>query len=395
MVDVHSIRCWHSPWMERARAKSITTNGLLMTGKLAQLSMQRIDCESRLCASRTTPVCGRTDGLRGRRVTTACLCKTCSEIGGVVMCEQCYRDKEKHSSAFQYAASPKKGGDPRNRVRLKFCSIDGSTVDIFSKRCSHDSCTKYPSFNIESSRTAVYCKQHAKDGMVDVHSKRCLHDSCTKQPTSNVDGGKRSAYCEEHSKDGMVHVRDKRCSHYSCLRRPCYNTEGSKTAMYCKEHAEDSMVDVNSEQCSHDPCTKRSTFNVPGSKTAVYCKRHAEDGMVDVHSKRCTKRPVKITGIKRFIMIGKLAQLSKQRLTCESRLCASRTAPVRGRASILRGKKVSTVCLCKPCANIGGVVMCEQCYGDETKHLSAFQFATSPRKDGEPRDRTQLVFCTW
>lgn len=394
MVDVHSKRCSRSPCMKRATAKAVTTKGLLMTGKLAQLSMQRFDCESRLCASRTTPVSGRTDGLRGRRVTTACLCKPCAEIGGVVMCEQCYRDKKKHLSAFQFAASPNGGGKPRVRAQLKFCSIEGSTVDISSKPCSHDSCTKYPSFNIESSRTAMYCKQHAKDGMVDVHSKRCLHDSCTKQPTCNVDGSKRSVYCKEHSKD-VVNVRDKRCSHYSCLKRPCFNTEGSKTAMYCKEHAEDGMLEVNSKQCSHDPCTKRATLNVAGSKTAVYCKRHAEDGMVDVRSKRCTKRPAKITHIKRFMMIDKLAQLSKQRFSCESRLCASRTAPVRGRADRPHGKRVGTACLCKPCANIGGVVMCEQCYRDKTKHLSAFQSATSPKKDGEPRDRKQLVFRTW
>ena len=41
-------------------------------------------------------------------------------------------------------------------------------VHVPARRCSHDSCTKRPSFNVEGSKTAVYCKQHAEDGMVNI-----------------------------------------------------------------------------------------------------------------------------------------------------------------------------------------------------------------------------------
>lgn len=102
--------------------KKVSINGLLKTGRLVQLvSTQRLSCESRLCASRTTPVRGREKRLRGRKVTTACLCKSCSEIGGVVMCKECYDDEERHLSAFTFAASPKQDGTPRERPELKFC----------------------------------------------------------------------------------------------------------------------------------------------------------------------------------------------------------------------------------------------------------------------------------
>ncbi|CAN0479868.1 unnamed protein product, partial [Scytosiphon promiscuus] len=51
------------------------------------------------------------------------------------------------------------------------------------KRCLHDSCAKGPSFNVEGSKMAAYCKQHADQGMVNVSSKRCSHSLCTRQPT--------------------------------------------------------------------------------------------------------------------------------------------------------------------------------------------------------------------
>ena len=169
-------------------------------------------------------------------------------------------------------------------------------VDVLSKRCLHDFCTKIPSFNVEGSRTSAYCKQHAEDGMVDITSKRCLHDSCTRRPTFNVKGRKTAAFCRKHAEDGMVNVSKRRCSHALCTKRPHFNVEGSKTAVYCKQHADDGMVNVLSKRCSHDSCTKFPSFNVAGLRTPAYCKQHAEDGMVNIVKKRCshgscTKQP--------------------------------------------------------------------------------------------------------
>ena len=62
-------------------------------------------------------------------------------------------------------------------------------VNVRKKRCSHDSCTKNPYFNVEGER-AVYCRQHAEDDMVDIRTKSCLHDSCTRRSYFDVEGNK-------------------------------------------------------------------------------------------------------------------------------------------------------------------------------------------------------------
>lgn len=78
--------------------------------------------------------------------------------------------------------------------------------------CSHDSCMKPPTFNIEGKK-AVYCKQHAQDGMADVRGRRGYHNSCTELPTFNADGSKTEAYRKQHAGDDLVNVRDKNFSH--------------------------------------------------------------------------------------------------------------------------------------------------------------------------------------
>ena len=100
-------------------------------------------------------------------------------------------------------------------------------VDVVSKRCSSDSCTRRPSFNFEDINMAAFCGKHAEDGMVDVISKRCSNDSCTKTSNHNIEG-MTAVYCKLHAEDGMVGVRRKRCSKDSCTMIPSFNLEGSK-----------------------------------------------------------------------------------------------------------------------------------------------------------------------
>ena len=81
-------------------------------------------------------------------------------------------------------------------------------VNICSRRCLHDSCTKQPNFNFEGNKP-THCKQHAKDGMVYVSargSRRSPNDS------SKVSGATRGAPTDAVPTDGMptVHVRLKK-----------------------------------------------------------------------------------------------------------------------------------------------------------------------------------------
>ncbi|CAM9197944.1 unnamed protein product [Laminaria digitata] len=104
------------------KPKKISTKGLRKTSHLEMLvGTQRLCCESRLCAARTTPIRGGDNKcLRSAKVTSACRCIPCSKVGGVVMCRDCYHDRKKHLSALQYAVSPRKDGTPRDRPELKF-----------------------------------------------------------------------------------------------------------------------------------------------------------------------------------------------------------------------------------------------------------------------------------
>ena len=45
---------------------------------------------------------------------------------------------------------------------------------------------KAPSFNVEGSKTAAYCTQHAADGMVNVYRRRYSNESCMKEPSLDV-----------------------------------------------------------------------------------------------------------------------------------------------------------------------------------------------------------------
>ncbi|CAN0509465.1 unnamed protein product, partial [Scytosiphon promiscuus] len=67
------------------------------------------------------------------------------------------------------------------------------------------------SYSFPGNKTAVYCKQHAEDGMVNVRNKKCLHTSCTKRPLYNFEGNRGGVYCKQHAEDGMVNVAFKVC----------------------------------------------------------------------------------------------------------------------------------------------------------------------------------------
>ena len=66
--------------------------------------------------------------------------------------------------------------------------------------------------------------------MVDVRNKRCSHNGCTGYLTFNLEGSKTGAFCKQNAEDGMMYIRNKRCSHNSCIKNPNFNVEGSKTA---------------------------------------------------------------------------------------------------------------------------------------------------------------------
>lgn len=39
-------------------------------------------------------------------------------------------------------------------------------VDVISKKCNFEGCTKHPSFGVEGTRNREYCAKHAPEGMI-------------------------------------------------------------------------------------------------------------------------------------------------------------------------------------------------------------------------------------
>lgn len=63
---------------------------------------------------------------------------------------------------------------------------------------------------------AVYCGQHAKNEMVDISSKRCAQEGCSKIRSFGVEDSKGTVFCRQHVEDGMVNIRRKRGAQEGC-----------------------------------------------------------------------------------------------------------------------------------------------------------------------------------
>ena len=114
--------------------------------------------------------------------------------------------------------------------------------------------------------------------------RRCSHHSCTVRPAFNVEGSKQALYCKQHAQDGMVDVRHKRCSHHSCTTRPLWGVLADGTATVCAGHKGD-LLDgpiINFYfRCRAKGCNKLSRWGL-GGEQPTHCADHAslEEGLV-------------------------------------------------------------------------------------------------------------------
>lgn len=194
-------------------------------------------------------------------------------------------DRHCRLRARQVCAFP--GGLPE-RYRLYTCGVSSSDVAAEMPRRLYNkslTCRMFAVYNVAgASKKGLYCKKHAEERMVNVHSKSCSNESCTRRATYNVDGIKTPAYCKQHANDSMVNVRNKRCLHESCIKQSYYNA--STTTAYCKLHMDTGMVDVRNRHCLRDPCRTQRSLGAEGSNKPEFCKIHAEFGMVNIRSRR-------------------------------------------------------------------------------------------------------------
>ena len=149
-------------------------------------------------------------------------------------------------------------------------------VNVRRGSCLQASCSRIPSFNVEGTKTPMYCKQHAEDGMVDILGRRCSRGSCTRVPSFNVKGSKKASYCNQHAGDDMVDVRTKRCSYSSCIKRPGWVllTDGAATTFIRhKSNLSGALVINVCAKCKVVGCGKVSRWGLTG-KQRTCCPDH-------------------------------------------------------------------------------------------------------------------------
>lgn len=157
-------------------------------------------------------------------------------------------------------------------------------VNVLSKRCFHDSCTRRPTFNPKGNKTAAFCKKHAEDGFVNVLNTLCSHGSCHRQPSFGVVGSKRPAYCKQHADTCMLNVVSKRCSHDSCTMITQWGVLNVVSPTVCAQHKSDlpagPMISFNA-RCKVAGCRKVSRWGLDG-KQPTHCPDHGrlKDGLV-------------------------------------------------------------------------------------------------------------------
>ena len=174
-------------------------------------------------------------------------------------------------------------------------------INVISKRCIHNNCTKHPAFNIQSEKKALYCFEHKEENMINIISKRCIYDNCMKIPTFNLSTEKKALYCFEHKEENMIDVKSKRCIYDNCIKHPTFNLYTEKIGLYCSEHKEKNMIDVKSKRCIHDNCLKIPIFNIASEKNGLYCFEHKEENMINVKSNNCQYKKCKQTSLFGFI----------------------------------------------------------------------------------------------
>lgn len=80
-----------------------------------------------------------------------------------------------------------------------------SMVNLKNPRCRL--CTKRASKGMADSKVALFCSDHAADGMVDVRSRLCVEAGCKKQPSKAAPGSNVARFCAGHAPAGAVRIR--------------------------------------------------------------------------------------------------------------------------------------------------------------------------------------------
>lgn len=143
---------------------------------------------------------------------------------------------------------------------------------------SHSTCTTEPSFNVDGSKTAACCRQHAKYGIVNVFARRCSHHAlCARQPRCNFDGSKTASFCKKNAVNGMMIVHPpQRCSQTACTRQPAWGLATHSFGTVCSLHKRDIVghfILNFRARCIVESCQKLCRWGLEGKRSG-HCTVH-------------------------------------------------------------------------------------------------------------------------
>ena len=164
---------------------------------------------------------------------------------------------------------------------------DDDMIDVDSTKCKFKGCTKYPSFNYPTEKTARFCYEHSVEGMVGLKHNKCIEPNCPTSAVFNYIEESTPLYCKAHIKDGMDDVVSKRCYFDKCPKRILYRFKDLTKPKYCNEHKQEGMHHLRTNLCIVDICEKTARYNYEGQKKELYCEEHKLDSMINITAYYC------------------------------------------------------------------------------------------------------------
>ncbi|CAM9649165.1 unnamed protein product, partial [Sphacelaria rigidula] len=89
---------------------------------------------------------------------------------------------------------------------------------------------------VAGSKQVKVCAQHARAGMVDVVTKKCDDEGCSKKPSYDLAGSKKAEFFSQHARAGMVHVASYKPSREGCLNLDILKDDNRDEAKLCWQH---------------------------------------------------------------------------------------------------------------------------------------------------------------
>ncbi|CAM9522436.1 unnamed protein product [Sphacelaria rigidula] len=172
-------------------------------------------------------------------------------------------------------------------------------VDVVSKQCGDEGCSKKPSYGVAGSKKAEFCSQHARGGMVNVRFQTCCSEGCSKKPSYGVAGSKNARFSPQHARAGMVNVVSYKSSKEGRLKLEILENDNRDEAKLCRqrptaheaatvyhtgelstgeatstrsitEGGEGSVAGVRGTKRKREPCLSSGTSDVVDTRRSVY-----------------------------------------------------------------------------------------------------------------------------